>query len=145
MTFCVVVHNALVTGLSNNKQENNKRHDLFHIQLATLSKRGSSRMLNAQVLWLFCPKADEAAFRQANIKVSLLTLNSSYVGLAQANILFCYLNFLLLLYFLLRGLGPHYSEGFKATSTKLGRDLGPDVKFYDLSFQTDQTYSFFFL
>ncbi len=70
-----------------------------------------------------------------------------YVGLAQANILFFYLNFLLLLlllllYFLLRGLGPRYSEGFKATSTKLGRDLGPDVKFEDLSFQTDQTYSF---
>ncbi len=34
VTFCVVVHNASVTGLSNNKQENNKRHDLFHIQLA---------------------------------------------------------------------------------------------------------------
>ncbi len=51
---------------------------------------------------------------------------------------------LVILYFLLRGLGPHYSEGFKATSTKLGRDLGPDVKFDDLSFQTDQTYSFFY-
>ncbi len=41
-------------------------------------------------------------------------------------------------------MGPRYSEGFKATSTKLGRDLGPDVKFEDLSFQTDQTYSFFY-
>ncbi len=72
-------------------------------------------------------------------------LACAYVGLAQANILFLYLNFLLLLYFLLRGLGPRYSEGFKATSTKLGRDLGPDVKFEDLSFQTDQTYSFFIM
>ncbi len=81
--------------------------------------------------------------------MSLACFLSSYVGLAQANILFSYLNFLLLLllllYFLLRGLGPRYSEGFRATSTKLGRDLGPDVKFYDLSFQTDQTYSFFFM
>ncbi len=77
--------------------------------------------------------------------ITIVILHTYYVGLAQANILFCYLNLLLLLlYFLLRGLGPHYSEGFKATSTKLGRDLGPDVKFYDLSFQTDQTYSFFF-
>ncbi len=147
MTFCVIVHSASVTGLSNNKQENNKRHDLFHIQIATLSKRGSSRTLNAQVLWLFCPKADEAAFRQANIKVSLRTLNSSYVGLAQANILFLYLNFLLLCWlgtsqhtvplfklliiiiiFSSENRGPHYSKGFEATSTKLGRYLGPDVR-----------------
>ncbi len=67
-----------------------------------------------------------------------------YVGLAQANILFLF-KLLIIIYFLLRGLGPRYSEGFKATSTKLGRDLGPDVKFEDLSFQTDQTYSFFIM
>ncbi len=87
---------------------------------------------------------------KANLLKSYLNLLS---WLVKANLLKSYLNLLLLcwlgtsqhtvplfklliiLYFLLRGLGPRYSEGFKATSTKLGRDLGPDVKFEDLSFR----------
>ncbi len=52
---------------------------------------------------------------------------------------------LLIIIFSSENWGPHYSEGFEATSTKLSRDLGPDVTFEDLYFQTDQTYSFFIM
>ena len=65
---------------------------------------------------------------QANIKVSSLTLHSSYYYSSDPKI------------------SKRYSsQGFKATSPKLGRDLGPGVQFYAISFQTDQTYSLFII
>ncbi len=96
------------------------------ILLYVFLQRGNSRTLNAQVLWLFC-RGRPSQHLKFDIELYLLVI------------------IIIIIIFLLRGLGPRYSEGFKATSTKLGRDLGPDVKFEDLSFQTDQTYSFFIM
>ncbi len=62
----------------------------------------------------------------------------------QANILSLF-KLLILLYFLLRGLGLATPRLLKLQAPNSAEDLGPDVKFEDLSFQTDQTYSFFIM
>ncbi len=77
----------------------------------------------------------------------LLLLLLCWLGTSQHTVLLfnSYYYYIIIIIFSSERFGASLLRGFKATSTKLGRDLGPDVKFEDLSFQTDQTYSFFIM